>query len=133
MCRTCGCVELGHEHVNVAAGPDRGHPSGAERNSEPTRPRSILLKQSLLAKNDRLAIENRAWFDERGILAVNLMGAPGSGKTTLLEQTITTLGAGVIGVIEGDQATDIDAARIRALCCPVVQINTGGGCHLDAG
>ena len=60
------------------------------------------------------------------------MGAPGSGKTRLLERTIGSLGAGTLAVIEGDQATSNDAARVRAAGAAVVQVNTGTGCHLDA-
>ncbi len=64
---------------------------------------------------------------------VNLMGAPGAGKTTLLERTIQALKPHLkIGVIEGDIVGSDDAERIGALGVPVVQINTGGACHLDA-
>ena len=72
-------------------------------------------------------------FAGREILALNLVSAPGSGKTTLLERTIRDLKAELsIAVLEGDQATATDAERIRAAGAPVVQINTGAGCHLDA-
>jgi hydrogenase nickel incorporation protein HypB len=64
-------------------------------------------------------------------VAVNLMSSPGSGKTTLLERTIRELG-GAVSVVEGDQETEFDAERIRATGAPVVQVNTGAGCHLDA-
>jgi hydrogenase nickel incorporation protein HypB len=67
------------------------------------------------------------------VLAVNLMSSPGSGKTTLLERTIRDVGGELgVAVIEGDQETPLDAERIRATGRPVVQINTGSGCHLDA-
>jgi len=67
------------------------------------------------------------------VLAVNLMSSPGAGKTTLLERTARELGDKMaISVIEGDQAASLDAKRIRAAGCEVVQINTGAGCHLDA-
>ena len=93
----------------------------------------MLLQQKVLAKNDRLAQENREWLRERGVLAVNLMSSPGAGKTTLLERTARELGGKVaISVIEGDQAAALDARRIRSAGCKVVQINTGAGCHLDA-
>src|ERR1700759_3006393 len=93
----------------------------------------VTLEQQILAKNNLLAERNRGWFAGRGILALNLMSSAGAGKTTLLERTIRDLG-GVfeIGVIEGDQATETDAARIRAAGCNAVQINTGTGCYLDA-
>ena len=87
----------------------------------------------MLAKNDRLAERNRGWLEGRGILALNLMSAPGAGKTTLLERTIRALGDALpVSVIEGDQATMLDAERIAATGCRTVQVNTGAGCHLDA-
>jgi hydrogenase nickel incorporation protein HypB len=120
-----------HDQGDHAPGdPDAVHriftePSGDER--------TVLLQQKVLAKNDRLAQENRDWLRERGVLAVNLMSSPGAGKTTLLERTARELGSKVsISVIEGDQAAALDARRIRAAGCQVVQINTGAGCHLDA-
>ncbi|MDQ0379191.1 hydrogenase nickel incorporation protein HypB [Amycolatopsis thermophila] len=84
-----------------------------------------------LAENDVLAEENRAWLRYQGVLAVNLMSSPGSGKTTLLERTARESGLPVTA-IEGDQETLLDAERIKAAGAPVVQINTGTGCHLDA-
>jgi hydrogenase nickel incorporation protein HypB len=87
----------------------------------------------VLARNDRIAAENRAWLAARGILAVNVVSSPGAGKTTLLERTIRELGGELeISVVEGDQETPLDAERIRATGRPVVQVNTGRGCHLDA-
>src|SRR5690606_19544790 len=74
-----------------------------------------------------------ALFAERAVVALNLMSSPGSGKTTLVERTVRALARLVpIGVVEGDQATDRDAERIRAAGCRAVQINTGAGCHLEA-
>jgi hydrogenase nickel incorporation protein HypB len=93
--------------------------------------RLVVLEQKVLARNDHLAEHNRAWLAERDIVAVNLMSSPGSGKTTLLERTIRELG-GAVSVVEGDQETEFDAERIRATGAPVVQVNTGAGCHLDA-
>jgi hydrogenase nickel incorporation protein HypB len=95
----------------------------------------VELQQKVLAKNDRLAQANREWLSHRGIFAVNLMSSPGAGKTTLLERTVRELGSDVaVCVVEGDQAGALDADRIRAAGCHgVVQINTGTGCHLDAG
>jgi hydrogenase nickel incorporation protein HypB len=96
--------------------------------------RTVTVEERVLARNDHLAEHNRAWLRDRGILAVNLMSSPGSGKTTLLERTIEDLrDRFTLAVIEGDQATPLDADRIRATGCPAVQINTGTGCHLDAG
>ena len=95
--------------------------------------RVISVEQAVLAKNDRLADANRNRLVAAGITAVNLMSSPGSGKTTVLERTIRDLaGTRPLAVIEGDQETTLDADRISATGCPVVQINTGGGCHLDA-
>jgi hydrogenase nickel incorporation protein HypB len=95
--------------------------------------RTIELQQKVLAKNDSIAQRNRDWLRERGILAVNLMSSPGAGKTTLLERTARDMAGKItISVIEGDQETALDAQRILAAGCRVVQINTGAGCHLDA-
>ncbi|QIE23788.1 Urease accessory protein UreG [Caballeronia sp. SBC1] len=98
---------------------------------------TIALEQDILAKNQLLAEHNRGWLASRHITALNLVSSPGAGKTTLLERTIRDLQAlhstQSIQVIEGDQATLNDAERIRATGCRVVQINTGTGCHLDAG
>jgi hydrogenase nickel incorporation protein HypB len=95
---------------------------------------SVTLEQDILAKNQLLAERNRGWLAGRSILALNLVSSPGAGKTTLLERTIRDLGDALpLTVIEGDQATLNDAERIRATGARVVQINTGTGCHLDAG
>lgn len=94
---------------------------------------TIRLQEDVLAKNRALAERNRGWFMGRNILALNLVSSPGSGKTTLLERTIEDLkGSLPISVIEGDQQTLNDAMRIRATGAPVVQINTGAACHLEA-
>ena len=95
--------------------------------------RTVQIQQNILARNDRLAEDNRTWLTARGILAVNLMSSPGAGKTTLLERTAREAGPGLgLTVIEGDQETTLDASRIEAAGCAVAQINTGAGCHLDA-
>ena len=81
-----------------------------------------------------LARKNRGVFQSQGLLVINLMSSPGSGKTTLLEKTIEYLGDRLkIGVIEGDLYTDQDARRIEQKGVRVIQINTEGACHLDAG
>ena len=93
----------------------------------------ISVVKQVLDANDRIAMENRALFDSKGIYVINLMSSPGAGKTSLVEQTIEALkGRYRIGVIEGDIQDTCDADRIAALDIPVVQINTGGGCHIDA-
>jgi hydrogenase nickel incorporation protein HypB len=98
---------------------------------------TIALEQDVLAKNQSIAERNRGWLAGRRIIALNLVSSPGAGKTTLLERTIRDLHdlheTQPIQVIEGDQATLNDAERIRATGCRVIQINTGTGCHLDAG
>ena len=113
MCETCGCEAAGHSHGRRA--------------------RTILLGERILAKNDRLAEENRRQLAARRVRMVNVMSSPGSGKTTLLERAVRELGPELpLAVIEGDQATALDAERIRAVGGRAVQINTGAGCHLDA-
>jgi len=80
-----------------------------------------------------LASRNSGYFEAKGVMALNLMSSPGSGKTTLLERTIKALeGKKPVAVIEGDQQTLNDAERIHQTGAPVVQVNTGNGCHLDA-
>jgi hydrogenase nickel incorporation protein HypB len=93
----------------------------------------VKVVTRILEANDRIAEENRKRFQDAGVYVVNLMGAPGAGKTSLLERTIRELKPRLkIGVVEGDIVGSDDAERIGALDVPVVQINTGGACHLDA-
>lgn len=91
----------------------------------------IDVKQAVMAEDLNYAEKIRAMLSERGILMVNLIGSPGSGKTTLLERTLKGLDLRC-AVIEGDVATDRDAQRILATGTPSLQINTNGGCHLEA-
>jgi hydrogenase nickel incorporation protein HypB len=92
----------------------------------------ISVVRDILEANERIAAQNKALFQENGLLVINLMSSPGAGKTSLLEKTIEALkGAINIGVIEGDIQSSQDAERIAAKGIPVVQINTGGACHLD--
>lgn len=89
--------------------------------------------KNILGANDEIAAQNREMFAARGVIVMNLMGSPGSGKTTLLEQTLTRLANKIkIAVIEGDLFTAKDAERIEQAGVEVIQINTAGGCHLDA-
>jgi hydrogenase nickel incorporation protein HypB len=93
----------------------------------------VKVVTRILEANERLAEENRKRFTDAGVFVINLMGAPGAGKTTLLERTIRELKEKTrIGVIEGDIEGSDDAERIHDAGVPVVQINTGGACHLDA-
>jgi hydrogenase nickel incorporation protein HypB len=93
----------------------------------------VAVVKNILEANQRLAEENRQAFDERGLLVINLMSSPGAGKTTLLEKTIHLLrNEYKVGVVEGDIQSTYDAERIGKTGAPVVQINTGGACHLDS-
>ena len=93
----------------------------------------VQVMANILDKNDKLAAEVNALFSVHGIFCLNLLGSPGSGKTSLLEHTIISLKEDIrLAVIEGDLFTDKDAERIARKGAPVIQINTGGGCHLDA-
>jgi len=120
-----------HEHgiagdLDYGTGPARAHAPGLSQS------RMVQIEQDILGKNNAYAAANRQWFNERGILALNLVSSPGSGKTTLLVRTIELLkGKVAISVVEGDQQTSNDAERIRATGVPALQINTGKGCHLD--
>jgi hydrogenase nickel incorporation protein HypB len=89
--------------------------------------------QNVLKANDTIAAENRSYLADKGVLAINIMSSPGAGKTTLIENTIRALKDELtIAVIEGDIQTTYDTERISATGAQAVQINTGGGCHLDA-
>lgn len=93
----------------------------------------VKVMKNILGANDEIAAENRELFRVKKVVVVNLMGSPGSGKTTLLEKTLSKLTQNLnVAVIEGDLFTARDAERIEVHKVPVVQINTAGGCHLDA-
>ncbi len=110
MCNSCGC------HIN-----------------DDTKGKIVEVNQSLLAANLQQAGKNRQYIEAMGAIAINMISSPGSGKTTLLEHTIDHIGDKIrIGVIEGDIETERDADRIRAKGVSVVQLTTGGACHLDA-
>ena len=112
-----------HEHGHR---PEQAQGTGAL-------PKKVVIETDILAKNNRMAQANRAFFKEKGLFVLNLVSSPGSGKTTILERTLRDMaGACRPAVIEGDQQTDNDAVRIAATGAPVKQINTGAGCHLDA-
>ena len=93
----------------------------------------IKVLQDILSANDGIAKRNQSLLDKLGILTINVMASPGAGKTSLILQTISRLkGKTRIGVIEGDVASNIDADKVSKQGVTVVQINTAGGCHLDA-
>ena len=95
--------------------------------------REIEVMANLLGSNDMQAEVNRTHFRKNNCLAINVIGSPGGGKTTLLEKTLPHLTLDLhVGVIEGDIFTSKDADRIAVQGIPVIQINTGGGCHLDS-
>ncbi len=93
----------------------------------------VGVVERIMSGNDRVAQRNRELLDRHGVQAINIMASPGAGKTTLILATARLLGARLrIGVIEGDLASSVDTDRVLAAGMPAVQINTGGGCHLDA-
>lgn len=92
----------------------------------------VSVVKNILQANERISVLNKKLFDEKGIFVINMMSAPGAGKTTLIEKTIRALDKDFrIGVIEGDIQSTYDAEVIAATGAQVVQINTGGACHLD--
>jgi hydrogenase nickel incorporation protein HypB len=91
----------------------------------------IKVVKNILDANDQIAAENVKLFDEAGLIPINIMASPGAGKTSLILKTIDLLGLPV-AVVEGDIASTLDAEKVGAKHVPVVQINTGGACHLDA-
>ena len=95
--------------------------------------RKVEVITQILNANDLTARENQALLKDHHILTVNLMASPGAGKTSLILQTAKALaGRARFGVIEGDVASRIDADKVASADIPVIQINTGGECHLDA-
>ena len=146
MCSTCGCgvgeggatILKPGEFANVGKFQITGHHHGHEHedtlsHSTGTEKTIIEVEKEILGHNQLLAERNRGFFEAKKITAINLVSSPGSGKTTLLETTLDDLKDKIkFGVIEGDQQTMNDADRIDALNIPVVQINTGKGCHLDS-
>lgn len=155
MCDTCGCGQPGntvtiskpgaseHYHYDPARtstpapahahAHSHKHEQEYEQEHEKEYSRTLLVEQDVLSKNNLLAERNRGYFEAKNIFALNLVSSPGSGKTTLLERTISDLkNEMAFSVIEGDQQTLRDAERIQAVGAPVIQINTGNGCHLDA-
>jgi hydrogenase nickel incorporation protein HypB len=93
----------------------------------------ITIQEDILGANEEKAKRNKELLDKHGILTVNIMSSPGAGKTSLILQTISGLkGKAKIAVIEGDIASTMDADKVSEQGIAVVQINTAGGCHLDA-
>ena len=93
----------------------------------------LTVKEDILSANDENAKANRELADRHHVMMINVMSSPGAGKTTLITRTINKFKEKIrLAVVEGDIASTIDADRIGKLGVPVVQINTAGGCHLDA-
>jgi len=121
-----------HEHGEHGHTHDHGDHSGYDTGSA-----RVDVLESIFAENDVRADINRKAFESNGIRALNLMSSPGSGKTTVLAATLDELNGEVaVGVIEGDIATDLDAAKLGGRGAQVSLLNTsngfGGECHLDA-
>jgi hydrogenase nickel incorporation protein HypB len=96
-------------------------------------PKTVPIVEKILSANDRIALDNRTLLDQYAVLAVNVMASPGAGKTSLILGSIAVLRDRLrVGVVEGDVAGRVDADKVAETGTPVVQINTGGGCHLDA-
>ena len=130
MCDSCGCSQP--DEAVTFTRPGRGVEAGHRHDDQSAR-RVLQVEEDVLAKNAGIAGHNRDFLEDRNILALNLVSSPGSGKTTILERTIKELqGSLPVAVIEGDQQTMLDAERIDATGAPVIQVNTGAGCHLDA-
>ncbi len=146
MCGTCGCGsesngptilkpgEQPHKHDHEHTHDGVHFHSHEEHTHEHTHQHKVLeIEQDILQNNEIMAARNRGYFDAKNIFALNLVSSPGSGKTSILEKTLADLNAKIpFYVIEGDQQTLNDANRIDALKIPVIQINTGKGCHLES-
>lgn len=156
MCSTCGCgqpedevkilvpgennsVDNDHQeeqhahHHHHAHDHDHSHAHGHSHTHDHHHGTQIDLERSILQENDLLAQRNRGYLEAKDVYAINMVSSPGSGKTTLLEESIKIMKAEYeLAIIEGDQQSMNDADRIAATGVPVVQVNTGKGCHLDA-
>ncbi|SPM27551.1 hydrogenase nickel incorporation protein HypB [Mycobacterium terramassiliense] len=124
----------GTVHTHDHDQPDHDH---GDHSSYRTGAQRIEVLEAIFAENDVLADANRAAFESNGIRTLNLMSSPGSGKTSIVAATLDELaGELAIGVIEGDIATDLDAAKLSGRGAQVSLLNTsngfGGECHLDA-
>jgi len=159
MCTTCGCssdeneirfTKIGENHTHTHNGHHHHHDNvhldhhhdhdhdhhhhGHHHDHNHSHEVSVVqLEKDILHKNQLTAERNRGYFEALNIFTINLVSSPGSGKTSLLERTIADLKNKIsFSVIEGDQQTTNDADRIYKLNVPVIQINTGKGCHLDS-
>ncbi len=156
MCGTCGCgsekngvtiqspneIKI-HEHDHHHHHGDKhshdhhhldGDHSHSHEHTHDHHHKTVLeVEQDILQHNEVMAARNKGYFEAKNIFALNLVSSPGSGKTAILERTLTDLKDKIpFYVIEGDQQTLNDANRIAAIEIPVMQINTGKGCHLES-
>jgi len=93
----------------------------------------VKILKNIIGANDQIAERNRMLLEQNNIFTLDIMSSPGAGKTSLILQTITRLKDKTrIGVIEGDVSSSVDAEAVGREGVPVIQINTGGSCHLDA-
>ena len=156
MCGTCGCgtgengVTIqnpkevkahkhdhhhhdGHTHSHNHSNDHHHHDHDHSHSHDHHHKTVIELEQDILQHNQVMAARNKGYFEAKNIFALNLVSSPGSGKTSILERTLSDLkDEKTFYVIEGDQQTLNDANRIDALDIPVIQINTGKGCHLES-
>jgi hydrogenase nickel incorporation protein HypB len=144
MCENCGCGNVsgfslhswdpaGREKKDEIHTETHDHGPGHPHGNAHGHTHDISVHAPILSHNDRLAERNRGFFAGRKITALNIVSSPGSGKTELLAATLDALrGNTASAVLVGDLQTDNDAARLRNRGAPVVQINTGTVCHLDA-
>ena len=118
-----------HSHSHHHHDHDHDHTHGHHHH-----PKTVIeLEQDILHHNNVMAARNKGYFEAKNIFVLNLVSSPGSGKTAILERTLSDLKNDIpFYVIEGDQHTLNDANRIDALDIPVIQINTGKGCHLES-
>ena len=156
MCGTCGCgspdghVSIqkpgsvlhehhhshdGHHHHDHSHDHSHSHDHGHQHDHQHDHIKKTVIEveQDILQHNDLMASRNRGYFEAKELYVINLVSSPGSGKTSILERTLADLKDQIdFAVIEGDQQTLQDANRIDALNVPVIQINTGKGCHLES-
>jgi hydrogenase nickel incorporation protein HypB len=142
MCTTCGCegnenkitmTVFGEKNETKEHHKHDHHHHHEDHHHHHEHTHLIDIETDILSQNNLLAERNRGYFEAKNIFSVNMMSSPGSGKTTLLERTIKDLkNKAKLYIIEGDQQTMNDADRIGKAGAPVIQVNTGNGCHLDA-
>ncbi|PZD71114.1 Hydrogenase isoenzymes nickel incorporation protein HypB [Acaryochloris thomasi RCC1774] len=139
MCQDCGCSEVGpiqigyEHHVHIPEQPSQLQTESKPDLMEPL-PRRLEIQTNLLSQNDRIAAQNRSFFDAQCWQVINILSAPGSGKTALIERLVKDCrDRWQIGVIVGDLATDNDAQRLEKAGTTAVHITTGNACHLEAG